>query len=205
MIEKVYIVGLTGPTGSGKSEVSRVLANQHIPVIDADELARQVVEPGSECLARLVQEFTEDILHDDGSLNRRQLAKRAFATPEDTKLLNSITHPYIIERTKKILMTLEQMREPAAVIDAPLLFESGMDVICELTIAVVSPYERRLARIMERDGLTKTQAEQRMSAQQDEAFYAGRADRVLRNDGDVEQLRAQALELARHIREWSHG
>ena len=205
MIEKVYIVGLTGPTGSGKSEVSRVLANQHIPVIDADELARQVVEPGSECLARLVQELTEAILHDDGSLNRRQLAKRAFATPEDTKLLNSITHPYIIERTKKILMTLEQMREPAAVIDAPLLFESGMDVICELTIAVVSPYERRLARIMERDGLTKTQAEQRMSAQQDEAFYAGRADRVLRNDGDVEQLRAQALELARHIREWSHG
>lgn len=205
MIEKVYIVGLTGPTGSGKSEVSRVLADQHIPVIDADELARQVVEPGSECLIRLVQEFTEDILHDDGSLNRRQLAKRAFATPEDTKLLNSITHPYIIERTKKILMTLEQMREPAAVIDAPLLFESGMDTICELTIAVVSPYERRLARIMERDSLTRAQAEQRMSAQQDEAFYAGRADRVLRNDGDVEQLRAQALELARHIREWSHG
>lgn len=205
MIEKVYIVGLTGPTGSGKSEVSRVLADQHIPVIDADKLARQVVEPGSECLNRLVQEFTEDILQDDGSLNRRQLAKRAFATPEDTKLLNSITHPYIIERTKKILMTLEQMREPAAVIDAPLLFESGMDAICELTVAVVSPYERRLARIMERDSLTRTQAEQRMSAQQDEAFYAGRADHVLRNEGDVEQLRVQALELARYIREWSHG
>ena len=171
MIEKVYIVGLTGPTGSGKSEVARVLAGHHIPVIDADELARQVVEPGSECLRRLVEEFTEDILHDDGSLNRRQLARRAFATPEDTQLLNSITHPYIIERTKRILMTLEQMREPAAVIDAPLLFESGMDAICEFTTAVVAPREWRLRRIREHDGLSEKEAEGRLAAKQEEAFY----------------------------------
>ena len=84
MIEKVYLVGLTGPTGSGKSEVSRVMAERHIPVIDADALAREVVEPGSECLKRLAEEFSEDIRQEDGSLNRRQLAKRAFATPEDT-------------------------------------------------------------------------------------------------------------------------
>ena len=205
MIEKVYIVGLTGPTGSGKSEVARVLAGHHIPVIDADELARQVVEPGSECLRRLVEEFTEDILHDDGSLNRRQLARRAFATPEDTQLLNSITHPYIIERTKRILMTLEQMREPAAVIDAPLLFESGMDAICEFTTAVVAPREWRLRRIRERDGLSEKEAEGRMAAQQEEAFYAERADRLIRNDGSLQQLRDAAEQLAADIREWSHG
>lgn len=205
MIEKVYIVGLTGPTGSGKSEVARVLAGHHIPVIDADELARQVVEPGSECLSRLVEEFTEDILHDDGSLNRRQLARRAFATPEDTQLLNSITHPYIIERTKRILMTLEQMREPAAVIDAPLLFESGMDAICEFTTAVVAPREWRLRRIRERDGLSEKEAEGRMAAQQEEAFYAERADRLIRNVGSLQQLRDAAEQLAADIREWSHG
>lgn len=205
MIEKVYIVGLTGPTGSGKSEVSRVLAGEHIPVIDADELARQVVEPGSECLGRLVAEFSEDILHEDGTLNRRQLARRAFATPEDTALLNRITHPYIIERTKKILMTLEQMREPAAVIDAPLLFESGMDAICEFTVAVVAPYERRLQRILSRDNLTQKEAEARMAAQQDAAFYESRASLVLHNDGSVEDLRNQAASLARQIREWANG
>ncbi len=205
MIEKVYLVGLTGPTGSGKSEVSRVLAERHIPVIDADALAREVVEPGSECLKRLVEEFSEDILQEDGTLNRRQLAKRAFATPEDTKLLNSITHPYIIERTKQILMTLEQMREPAAILDAPLLFESGMNAVCEFTAAVVAPAERRLQRIMQRDGLTEAQARERMAAQQGEEFYIARADRVIYNDGSLEALHAAANALADDIREWSHG
>lgn len=203
MIEKIYLVGLTGPTGSGKSEVARVLADRHIPVIDADAVARQVVESGSECLRRLVEEFSEDILYEDGSLNRRQLAKRAFATPEDTALLNQITHPYIIERTKQMLMTLEQLHEPAAILDAPLLFESGMDAICEFTTAVVAPEERRLQRILQRDDLTEKQALERMAAQQDEAFYTARADRVIRNDGSLEALHAAANALADDIREWS--
>ena len=204
MIEKVYLVGLTGPTGSGKSEVARVLTERHIPVIDADVLAREVVEPGSECLARLVQEFSEDILHEDGTLNRRQLARRAFATPEDTQLLNSITHPYIIARTQQVLMSLEQRREPAAILDAPLLFESGMDAVCEFTAAVIAPASRRLQRIMQRDGLTEAQAKERMAAQQDEEFYASHADRIIRNEGTLEELHAAANALADDIRKWSH-
>ena len=204
-MDKVFLVGLTGPMGSGKSEVSRVLANRHIPVIDADELARRVVEPGSPCLAELVKEFSDDILNDDGSLNRRQLAKRAFATSEDTKLLNSITHPYIIDLTKRILMQLEQIREPAAVLDAPLLFESGMDNICDITVSVVAPAADRLKRIIDRDGLTEKEVAARMSCQQDEAFYAANAGRVIRNDGDLEQLRQQAEQLADDIKEWSRG
>ena len=215
MTDKVFLIGLTGPTGSGKSEVSRVLAdrhtpaldgdNRHIPVIDADELARRVVEPGSPCLQELVREFSEDILNEDGTLNRRQLARRAFATPEDTKLLNSITHPYIIDLTKRILMQLEQIREPVAVLDAPLLFESGMDGICDVTAAVVAPRERRLKRIMERDQLTEKQAEARMAAQQEEDFYASRASQVIRNDGDLEELRRQANAFADQVREWLRG
>ena len=202
MTDKVFLIGLTGPTGSGKSEVSRVLAG---PVIDADELARRVVEPGFPCLQELVREFSEDILNEDGTLNRRQLARRAFATPEDTKLLNSITHPYIIDLTKRILMQLEQIREPVAVLDAPLLFESGMDGICDVTVAVVAPRERRLKRIMERDQLTEKQAEARMAAQQEEDFYASRASQVIRNDGDLEELRRQANAFADQVREWLRG
>lgn len=205
MTDKVFLIGLTGPTGSGKSEVSRVLADRHVPVIDADELARRVVEPGFPCLQELVREFSEDILNEDGTLNRRQLARRAFATPEDTKLLNSITHPYIIDLTKRILMQLEQIREPVAVLDAPLLFESGMDAICDVTAAVVAPRERRLKRIMERDQLTEKQAEARMAAQQEEDFYASRASQVIRNDGDLEELRRQANAFADQVREWLRG
>ena len=204
-MDKVYVVGLTGPTGAGKSEVSRRLAAAQIPVIDADVLARQVVEPGSECLRRLAEEFSEDILNDDGTLNRRQLARRAFATPEDTALLNSLTHPYIIEKTNRILMRMEQTHELAAVIDAPLLFESGMDRICDMTVAVVAPFESRLRRIIERDGLPETQARARMAAQQPEEYYSSRAAVVLSNSGDLDSLRREADDLAAKIREWADG
>ena len=205
MTDKVYVVGLTGPTGSGKSEVSRRLAEAQLPVIDADVLARRVVEPGSECLRRLAEAFSEDILNDDGSLNRRQLAKRAFATPEDTALLNSLTHPYIIALTNQILMRMEQTHERAAVIDAPLLFESGMDRICDITVAVVAPFESRLRRILERDGLTEAQARARMAAQQPENYYSSRAAVVLSNNGDLASLCAKADNLAAKIREWADG
>ena len=98
MTDKVFLIGLTGPTGSGKSEVSRILADRHIPVIDADELARRVVEPGSACLKELVREFSDDILHEDGSLNRRQLARRAFATPEEIDRLNILQATFLAMR-----------------------------------------------------------------------------------------------------------
>ena len=198
-MDKVYVVGLTGPTGSGKSEVSRRLTEAQLPVIDADVLARRVVEPGTECLKRLAETFSEDILNDDGSLNRRQLARRAFATPEDTALLNSLTHPYIIGLTNQILMRMEQTHELAAVIDAPLLFESGMDAVCDMTVAVISPAERRLARIMERDGLTEAQARSRMAAQQPETYYTSRAAVVLQNDGDLKLLQKRADALAARV------
>lgn len=203
MTDKVYVVGLTGPTGSGKSEVARVWKDQHFPMIDADVLARRVVEPGQPALEELVAEFSEDILHEDGTLNRRQLAKRAFATPEDTAKLNAITHPRIIDLSNKILMQFEQMRERIAVIDAPLLFESGMEAICDLTVAVVAPAAMRLERIRQRDELTEAQAKARMSAQQEEAYYTSRASITLRNEGDLAQLRRQAEELAVQIREWA--
>ena len=100
-------------------------------------------------------------------------------------------------------MQLEQIREPVAVLDAPLLFESGMDNICDVTVAVVAPRQRRLRRIMERDQLTEKQAEARMAAQQEEEFYVSKASRVIRNDGDLEELRRQANALADQVREWT--
>lgn len=203
MTDKVYVVGLTGPTGSGKSEVARVWKSQHFPMIDADVLARRVVEPGQPALKELVAEFSEDILHDNGTLNRRQLAKRAFATPEDTAKLNAITHPYIIDLTHHILMQFEQMRERLAVIDAPLLFESGLDAACDFTVAVIAPAAMRLQRIQKRDELTEEQARARMASQQEDAYYIARADMVLHNDGDLDDLRRQASELAEKIREWA--
>lgn len=199
MTDKLFVVGLTGPTGSGKSEVAHVLAGRQIPVIDADFLARQVVTSGSKCLQKLVESFSNDILNDDGSLNRRQLAKRAFATPEDTALLNSITHPYIIELSKKILMQMEQTHEAAAVIDAPLLFESGMDSICDMTVAVIAPFDVRLQRILTRDPITEAQARSRMAAQKPDWYYTSRASVVVQSNCELEELRQKSERLADQI------
>ena len=200
MTDKLFVVGLTGPTGAGKSEVARVLAEHGIPVLDADAMAREVVQPGSPCLAALAEEFSDDILHPDGSLNRRQLAKRAFATPEDTLRLNAITHPPIIALTEKRLRQLEQEREPVAAIDAPLLFESGMDAICDVTVAVLAPLSQRLARICARDGLTEQQAHARVAVQPEDAYYTQRATYVLHNEQDAAQLRSLATDLAYVLR-----
>lgn len=197
---------MTGPTGSGKSEVSRVLTEHGIPVIDTDMIARKVVGPGTDCLKELVRAFSDEILNPDGTLNRRELANRAFSSPEKSSLLNSITHPYIIERTKSILMNMEQAHEQVAVIDAPLLFESGMDSVCDITVAVVAPFEERLQRILKRDkGLDEKQARSRMTAQNPEQYYKERATVVINGGGDLDRLREQACRLAQDIREWAHG
>ncbi len=205
MIEKLYVVGLTGPTGSGKSVVSGVFVNNNISVIDTDTLAREVVEPGSVCLQEIVDNFSDEILNSDGTLNRRELARRAFSTPENTRLLNSITHPHIIKLTKSILMQMEQAGESIAVIDAPLLFESGMNLICDRTIAVIASYDKRLKRILQRDsGLDEELARARMASQQSEDYYTSRVTVVLNSNGEIDVLREQAEKLARSIREWSH-
>lgn len=203
MTDKVYVVGLTGPTGSGKSVVSRLWQGCQFAVIDADAVARVIVEPGEPALAALVEEFTNDILNEDGRLNRRQLAKRAFATPEDTEKLNAITHPYILDHIHRLLMRCEQRQEQVAVIDAPLLFETGLDRVCDATVAVVAPAEVRQERIRKRDDLTEEQARARMAAQPNEDFYTARADVVLYNNGSLEHLEQQAAALADQIREWS--
>lgn len=197
----MHVVGLTGPTGSGKSEVTALWTARGIPVVDTDRLAREVVEPGEPCLAELVAAFSPAILQADGRLNRRALAARAFAAPESAARLSAITHPYIIARSRAILKALAAANEPLAVVDAPLLFESGMDALCDETVAIVAPEDTRRARIMRRDGLTAEQAAQRMAAQQPNAYYASRADRVMQNDGSLAALQAQAAALAE---EWQH-
>lgn len=184
------VLGLTGPTGAGKGAVGELLAQRGARIIDTDRLAREVVEPGSECLAQLAACFGQDILRGDGSLDRAALAKKAFSSPIRKKELEAITHPAIIARSRDIL---SHSTAALAVIDAPLLFESGMDSLCDVTLAVVAPAPIRLERIMRRDGIDEAAAALRMNAQPAEEFYRSRADHTLTNDGDLEALRA-ALE-----------
>ncbi len=174
------VIGLTGPTGAGKSTVAAHWQRRGALIIDADVLAREVTAPGHPCLQALAKRFGDDILK-DGILNRRLLAARAFATPETTQALNDITHPPVIARTEELLRSCTA---PVAVIDAPLLFESGMDRLCDITVAVTAPTAVRRARIMARDGISQAQADQRIAAQHDEAYFRERATICVDNGGD---------------------
>lgn len=180
-MQNMIVVGLTGPTGAGKTTVSRYIEAAGIPVVDADRAAREVVLPGTRGLARISEEFGETVLCADGTLNRAALGNIVFSDARKKNVLEHILYPEILALIDRRLARLEQAGERIAVLDAPTLFESGADKGCDYVLVVTAPRGQRLARIIERDGLSEPAALARMSAQQPEAFYERRADFVVRN------------------------
>lgn len=195
VVNTLPVIGLTGPTGSGKTTVADTWRQLGAIVIDTDRLARQVVSPGSPCLAALAQAFSPAILREDGTLDRAALARLAFATPETRARLNDITHPAIIALVEQELDAAADDGAPMAVIDAPLLFEAGIAERCRHVVVVIAPCEQRLQRIMQRDDLSREAAEQRMAAQQPDEFYTRSGVTVLQNDGDLANLQREAAAL----------
>jgi dephospho-CoA kinase len=169
------IIGLTGPTGAGKSTVAAAFRKLGCAVVDADRVARDIVQ-NPDCLARLKETLGDDIAAADGTLDRRKLAERAFSTPENTKKLNDVTHPAIIRECKRQLAEAAASDCKAVILDAPLLFESGTENLCDATVAVITPDASRLKRIMARDGISEKDAALRMAAQHGNDYYKERAD-----------------------------
>ena len=180
----IPVYGLTGQTGAGKGYVGEILANLGMSIIDTDLVARQAVR-NSEVINLLKAEFGEDIVV-DGALDRAKLARRAFADKMKTQALNSITHPEITKLTAELIHKAESDGAKAAVIDAPVLFESPLAAVCDKIICVTAPEETRLARIMERDGISREDAILRMKAQKDEEYYKSKSDIVIVNDGNTD-------------------
>ena len=179
------IVGLTGQTGAGKSEAARIFEELGLPVISADEAARKAVED-SEVKAMLCAAFG-DVLLPDGSLDRRRLAEIAFSSPEKTKTLNAVTHPKI----GAIMRAWADDRDGDVVVfDASQLFEAGQDVFCHRILGVLADPELRCERIMRRDGLSREEAERRMSAQLSEEFFIAHCDDILYNNGPAREFGA---------------
>ena len=188
VINTIRVVGLTGPTGAGKSTVATVWRRHGIPIVDTDRLARCVVEPGTACLQQLVDAFSPAILHTDGTLNRAKLAEIAFSDADNAATLNAITHPAILDLTQQALEEAVDHGHEVAVVDAPLLFEAGFDAICDEIVAVIAPYDQRVHRIMTRDGITEDVAKRRMAAQQADAFYCRDGVTVIHNNGTEKTL-----------------
>ncbi|QIA28151.1 dephospho-CoA kinase [Thermaerobacter sp. PB12/4term] len=196
------LIGLTGGIGSGKSSVAAMLASLGAAVVDADAIARAVVEPGEPALARLVEAFGPGILRPDGTLDRRALGRRVFGDDAARKTLEGIVHPAIRKRTwDRIGALMAAGSHPAVVWDVPLLFEVGAEKLVDQVWVVTAPRAVRLQRLRQRDpDLSPEELERRMAAQMPLEEKAARAHVVIDNGGDLEATRRQ-VEAAwrRHV------
>jgi len=190
------VIAITGGIGSGKSVVTKLFEKWGAHTVDADILARQVVEPGSEGFKRVVEHFSEDMVLADGSLNRPLLASIIFSDPEKKKLLESLLHPLIRDLWLKNLAQLRQSGAPIVAYIVPLFFESTADMKeIEKVILISAPEETRINRIMARDLFPRTIAEQRIKAQLPDSVKIPKSDFVIKNDSSLESLENQAQEV----------
>ena len=187
-MEQYKLIGLTGQSGAGKSTVAEVFAKLGAYVINADMIVAELYNAGSPCLKAVAAEFGQDILKPDGTLDRKLLAQRAFASRERTDALNRLVHPFVTARLFELLRGAEGI----VVFDAPQLFEANADVICDAVVAVTADKDIRVNRIIKRDYLSEEQALLRVNAQYGEEYFRARADYIIENNFDEESLRTQA-------------
>jgi dephospho-CoA kinase len=191
----MQIIGLTGGISTGKSTATAALREDGVDVIDLDEVARIVVEPGRPALAAIVARFGASVLRADGSLDRAALGERVFAVPADRRALNGLMRWPILLEVLCQLGARFAAGDALVVLDAPLLYEARMDLLASRVLVVTAPAEAQLARLMARDGLSREAAEARIAAQMPLAAKAARADAILDNSGGRDEAQA-ALRVA---------
>lgn len=198
----MFLIGLSGGIGSGKSTVSNFLRNSGIPVIDADQIAREVVKQNSKCYFFIRKHFGPEVINDaDGEINRPYLAQIIFNDPEKRKLLNSITHPEVQKRTFLQILYYFITFSPFVVLDIPLLFESSIyKPYMSYTILVTCTPEQQKERIKKRNGYTDEEASSRISAQMPIEEKRQLADIIIDNSGDLEATIEKTKAVFRDLR-----
>ena len=197
------IIGLTGPTGAGKGLASAIFAEYGIPAIDTDAVYHDLLNTNCDLTGELTDAFGQEILDANGKVDRKKLGAAVFGhtnTPQLLHTLNTITHKYVMARTHELVKEIAKSGARAAIIDAPQLFEAHIEDECDHVVGVLADRAVRLSRIMARDGITEEQAQKRMNAQHDDAFYRNACHYILTNDGDPEALRAQILRFLENTR-----
>ncbi len=194
------IIGLTGNIATGKSTISKEIQNNfHIPVIDADKVAREVVEPGEKALEAIMETFGNQILLADGTLDRKRLGAIIFQDKSQREKLNSIVHPSVRERMEKKKNSLLQQGHQSIVFDIPLLFENDLTHLVDKTLLVYTSENIQLKRLMERNQLTETEAKNRMHSQMNIEQKKELADDIIDNSGTIE---ASVKQLIKILKQW---
>ncbi|ESQ02811.1 MULTISPECIES: dephospho-CoA kinase [Streptomyces] len=189
----MLIVGLTGGIGAGKSEVSRLLVEHGAHLVDADRIAREVVEPGTPGLAAVVEAFGESVLAADGSLDRPRLGEIVFADPERRAVLNGIVHPLVGARSAELQSQAPQ--DGVVVHDVPLLTENGLAELYDLVIVVDVEPATQVERLVRSRGMSEEEARARMAAQAGREERLAVADIVIDNEVSLDALRGRVAEV----------
>jgi len=197
--DAVLLIGLTGNIASGKSEVARIFADLGATVIDADELAREAVGPGTPALAAIGARWGERVLNADGSLNRAAMRAVAFSNEEDRKALNAIVHPAVKELRDQLVEEARRRGDAVVVAAIPLLYEAGLEREYDRVILVDAPDDVRLSRLVRRRGIGAVEAQRMMAAQMPAALKRDRADIVIENESDLKALRRSVERVWREL------
>jgi len=187
------IIGVTGSSGAGKNVVCEIIEkNYEAEIIDADKIAKQLSKKGTMYLNSIVERFGTGIVNKKGELNRKKLADIIFEDDTKREQLNELTFVYVVDAIQKKITTI---KKKVIVINAPLLFESNLDKVCDFVIAVVADKKIQVERIQNRDGLKEEEAEKRINAQNSNEFFEENADYIVKNNGDLEELEKQILKI----------
>ena len=185
------VIGITGPTGSGKSVLSSYLAGKGFVVLDCDRIYADMTKGPSACMDALRRNFGDEIVNPEGGLDRAVMRNLVFGPGNEERLalLNRTTHVFVTDRIREII---SEKKEPGYVIDAPLLFEAGADILCDGTIAVVAPYRTRLKRLRRRDGLPDGDIRRRMASGHTCRWFRRMCTFTLNNRGSERRLQRRA-------------
>jgi dephospho-CoA kinase len=200
----LLLVGLTGGLASGKSTVASLLARRGAIVVDADELSRRAVAPGTPGLARIVDTFGRDVLDACGSLDRAALAAVVFADREKRRVLESIVHPEVFRLLGRVVNGY-RATDAVVVFDAPLIVETGFHEACDLVVVVSSPVEAQVARVVRTREMSEDEARKRIASQAHPAERERHADIVIRNDGTLDQLEEHVESLWKELQQRASG
>ncbi len=191
----MLVIGLTGGIGTGKSEVTRQLEALGASIISADQVGHEAYTPNTEAWEQVVAAFGDDILQDDGEIDRRKLGAIVFSDPSQLEKLNQIMHPRMARMVSDKIEVFRGQGVNVVVVEAALLFEAGWDALVEEVWATDSPEDSVIGRLKERNGLSEEEAKKRINSQMDRAERIERSDFVINNSGDMAELGNAIKEL----------
>lgn len=194
----MIILGITGPIGSGKSYVTDIICSHGFARIDTDKVYHSLINKPSKTVTALTNEFGEEILLENGGVDRKKLSEIVFSDKEKLKRLNEITHTAVIERTEELITEYERNGEKMTVIEVPLMFESGYDKRCDLVVSVVADEGVRVDRICKRSGISVSDAKKRIKNQKNNKFYIENSSFTIYNSNNGD-LNAQIKTLFERI------